>query len=621
MNRLSVFLLVAGLSAAVSAAEIVGAGVVSSEGSAAKGVVAASGDVKVVCTNPRGWGFALGEVSARDGLRELELVLTRAEASEPPEFRIEVCSPKTDMQYFWSPIFGCPGRIVMAEWTKWFAVQRTLPLVARFNGSDRNRVLSAVSEIRRDVLVDEGASEEDITVTQRFRFFRGVKDRMTRYAVRLRVDRRDVFWSQAVEEGAAWVAASGGAPAPMPAPAAAFKPLYSTWYNHHHDIDAEKVERELKIAADLGMETVILDAGWEADDAQADGPSSCGDWVVSKKRFPDMAAHVKRVHDLGLKYMVWFSVPFVGKDTEARRRFAGKFLYTFGSKETAVFDPRFPEVREYLIATYERCLREWDLDGFKLDFVDQIETRDKPDPAVAEKFAGRDCRTIPEGVEKLMTSVAARLRAIKPDILIEFRSAYVGPVMQACGNMMRVADCPAQLAANRVGTVNLRLVCPRSAVHADMIKWNAEDTPEEAARYVLSSIFGVVQYSAVLATLPPRQLEMLRHWIAFTKAHEGALLHGTLVPHHAERDYSVVEGADAKERIVLVSNAGELVELAPDRPTYLLNNTGAKGVTVRAAAPASVELFDTYGKAVGTRTLAAGLCDLDVPASGYARIK
>ena len=607
-------------SLAASAAGIVGAGVVSQEVPVSRGAVASANGVSVICPKPKDWSFALEQISAEGELREYSLRLTSPVKAEPPEFTLEVSSPKNDMQHLWTPIFGCPGRIVMAEWTKWFAVQRTLPLVVRFNGNDRNRVLVSVGEVRKDLVVEQGVSEEDISVKDRFSFFRGVKDACTAYEVRIRVDRRDVFWSAAVEDAVKWISRVAKVGPPMPAPAAAFKPLYSTWYNHHHDIDAEKVERELRIAADLGMETVILDAGWEADDAQADGLSSCGDWAVSKKRFPDMAAHVKRVHDLGLKYMVWFSVPFAGKDTEARRRFAGKFLYAFGKKETAVFDPRFPEVREYLIATYERCLREWDLDGFKLDFVDQIETRDKPDPAEAEKFAGRDCRTIPEGVEKLMTAVAARLRAIKPDVLIEFRSAYVGPVMQACGNMMRVADCPAQLAANRVGTVNLRLVCPHSAVHADMIKWNDGDTPEQAARYVLSSIFGVVQYSVVLEKLSPRHAQMLRHWIGFTKQHENALLHGAIVPHHAERDYSVVEGVSADERIVLASNAGELVEIAMDRPSYVLNNTGADEILIRLDAEGEAKVFDTYGRFVRKVRLSRGLNGLAVPASGLVEL-
>ncbi len=37
-----------------------------------------------------------------------------------------------------------------------------------------------------------------------------------------------------------------------------------------------------------------------------------------------------------------------------------------------MLDPRYPEVREFLIGIYEKALLDWDLDGFKLDFVDEF---------------------------------------------------------------------------------------------------------------------------------------------------------------------------------------------------------------------------------------------------------
>ena len=602
------------------AAEIVGVGVVQQEKARAEGVVAADGSVKVVCPEPGGWTFELKKTAEAADVVEYRLALSAPQAGEPPAFTVEVRTPKTDMPYEWTPIFGCYGRLPLPSWAHCYAVQRTLPILARFNGDNRNRQTLSASEVRKDIVLKAGFSEVDFNVVDRIRFFGGVKDACTRYETYVRIDRRDVFWSDAVRDAEKWIVARSGAPKAMPVPAFAYSPLYSTWYNHHHEIDAAKVERELRLAADLGMGTVILDAGWECDDAAADGPSSCGDWEVSKLRFPDMAAHVKKVHELGLKYMVWYAVPFVGKDMKAARRFKGKFLYSFGKKGALALDPRFPDVREYLVSTYEKALREWDIDGFKLDFIDQIETRDRPDPAIAENFAGRDCRTVPEGVERLMTAVATRLRAIKPDVLIEFRAAYYGPAIRACGNMMRVGDCPGQWAANRVGTVNLRLVCPESCVHGDMIRWPKEDTVEDAARYVLSSLFGTVQYSVVLDGLDPRQTQMLRHWIAFSKRHLNALQKGELRAYHPECDYPVVEGRSGNERVILVSTAGFVADVPADGSVWVLNATGTDSLLLRSAAGRRAKVFDVCGKAVGTVDLPAGLGSVPVPKSGYLEL-
>lgn len=36
-----------------------------------------------------------------------------------------------------------------------------------------------------------------------------------------------------------------------------------------------------------------------------------------------------------------------------------------------MLDPRYKEVRDFLSALYKKALLEWDLDGFKLDFIDE----------------------------------------------------------------------------------------------------------------------------------------------------------------------------------------------------------------------------------------------------------
>ena len=63
---------------------------------------------------------------------------------------------------------------------------------------------------------------------------------------------------------------------------------------------------------------------------------------------------VARVHRLGMKYMMWFSVPFVGKNSRfAYERFKGMLLDDHGDG-TCVLDPRYPEVRDYLAAGLNR---------------------------------------------------------------------------------------------------------------------------------------------------------------------------------------------------------------------------------------------------------------------------
>ena len=59
---------------------------------------------------------------------------------------------------------------------------------------------------------------------------------------------------------------------------------------------------------------------------------------------------------------------------------------------------------------------------------------------------------------------------------------------------------------------------------------------------------------------------------------------------------------------------------ASAKPVYIVNASHGKGVAVSLAAPAAIETFDVFGVSQGTTRLAAGLAELAVPPSGYARI-
>ena len=224
--------------------------------------------------------------------------------------------------------------------------------------------------------------------------------------------------------------------------------------------------------------------------------------------------------------MLWLSVSFVGDESKAWARCNGKFVDVHGEKSpgrVGVLDPRFPDVRDYLIRTYERVVGEWGFDGAKLDFIDQFKLVGK-DPALKDDYAGRDYRSVPDAVNRLMKDVIAHLKRIKPDVLVEFRQAYMGPAILQYGNMMRAADCPADPCANRKRICDLRLTSGKTAVHSDMLVWSRDETPEGAALPILNALFSTIQYSMVLSTLPPAHAEVIRHWIAFSREHREALL-------------------------------------------------------------------------------------------------
>ena len=528
--------------------------------------------VRVLCDRPGDWNFNTVERTNADGVRFVTVSAASPVAAPVPPFKVEIKVPNVGCEAVWNPNYGCAENLTMLPW--WgtvFNIARTQPLRAFIGRSDVNRLTVAAGELRRTVGFDLGFDEGSFSWNATLSCFNEPSEPLKDYALEVRLDAREIPFAAAVKAAADWQAAKTAAPA-VP-PEAAYGALYSTWYNFHKDVNAAKIESECERAAALGMKTVILDDGWQCDDTDG-GYASCGDWEISTKRFPDMRAHVAKIHALGMKYVVWFSMPFVGERTKAYARFKDKMLRKAPGLGCWVLDPRFPEVRAYLRDVYLRALRAWDIDGFKLDFVDSFGLEGEPDPAVAQDYAGRDCKSVPDGVEKLLKEVTEALNAEKPGLLFEFRQAYVGPEIRRYGNMMRVGDCPGSPLRNRVHIANLRLLCGGSAVHADMLRWNEACSVREAQWNVLNCLFGVIQYSIVLKDASPEMQAMLKKWIAFAEEHRETLLKGRFTPHRPDLNYPVVEAESDTERIVVVYDPAFRFGLEPtDKRTLVIDAT------------------------------------------------
>ncbi len=264
-----------------------------------------------------------------------------------------------------------------------------------------------------------------------------------------------------------------------------------------------------------------------------------------------MKGFVQRVHALGMKFLLWYSLPFVGENSKNFERFKGKYLTYWEGQGTYVLDPRYPEVREFIVDTYEIALKEWDLDGFKLDFIARFAADEK---TVLTASDGRDYASVNEAVDKLMTDVMSRLRALNPDILIEFRQPYIGPLMRKYGNMFRATDCPNMAVINRARTTDIRLLCGNTAVHSDMFMWHAEDSVETAALQILNILFSVPQLSVRLDQIPDDHSAMVKFWIGYWRENRDVLLDGEFIPVNPSAVYPKIIARTLSKTIVALFN-------------------------------------------------------------------
>jgi alpha-galactosidase len=555
------------------------------------------------------------------GIWQIMLRLENNAPAVPPRQRIAIPVPLVDVHARWHPDM-LHNRLLPPPWQPPFVSEatRNAPVVCAHSLTGHNRMTAACSETLKRVTVDAHVHEETACLLCRFNLFEYWHEPMTNYETVVRVDTRDIPYFQTLDHVRKWWE-SMPEHAPRKVPDVARQPMYSTWYSFHQELDVEDVLTQCRIGKKLGCNAIIIDDGWQTLDNKR-GYAFTGDW--QPERIPDMKGFVRRVHDEGMKLLLWYAVPLVGSKSQAYHRFKDKLLRFSEEWNAGIFDPRYPEVREYLIGLYETACREWDLDGFKLDFVDEFGLTAIAPPPVTDAM---DFESVPKAADRLLTDVMDRLQAIKPDIMVEFRQAYIGPRMRRYGNMFRAGDSPGDSVTNRMRTLDLRLLSGDTAVHSDMFMWHENDPVESAALEILSILFSVPQISVRLDRLPDDHLAMSRFWLQFWREHRDVLLDGELRPTHPESFFPVVVAKNEHKCVAAVYDNAvvQLTEAVPAQ-LWVVNGTRADRIVLECGddcGSRSVVVQDCQGNTVReeSRRLAPGLHVIPVPPAGLVHCR
>ena len=529
----------------------------------------------------------------------------------PSKFRLEFDFPIVDCYSVWSPSMGT-NRWLGPDWgcrrtasriASWMPVHQIISL------SGKNRICIAVSDATTPIDITTGVCEEDANLKCGVEFFTRPTAPLNEYSAVIRIDLRSIDYYDSIYDTVDWWEKDCGY-ASSPVPEAARLPMDSLWYSFHQRLDVPKILSQCRLSKALGMETVIIDDGWQTDDNNR-GYAFCGDWKVAEKKISSMRCLVDSLHGIGMKVMLWYSVPFVGVHSEKYSEFRDMLLDGTGDNRTFfALDPRYPEVRAYLTGVYSDAAESFGLDGLKLDFIDSFRLDGKslePDPR-------RDITSLEEAVDTLMSGIKSSLTAIRPDILIEFRQSYVGPSIRKYGNMLRVGDCPADPIQNRRGIVDLRFTSGKTAVHSDMLMWNPADPVETAAVEIASTLYSVPQISVLIDSLPADHKKMLSFYLGFWREYRDVLLDGKLTASHPEICYSLV--CSEKDGCAVFTAYSENVVPVTTERAVAVNCTGTETLILRSCSGKAYRVLNCMGDEISKGTAAGDLFEVRVPTAG-----
>ncbi len=548
-----------------------------------------------------------------------KMILKSEEAAELSPMTIQWKIPAHNIKGVWSTN-ALHAKRLKADWEGPTVVSRVsvdAPVVAVYSHTDENVISFACADVINTVILSARVREEDNFLYCQIKLFSEAMPLTKYYETQILVDSSQYHFSKGLKGISKWWASNDHL-RPLATPPAAKLPLYSTWYAYHQEMTIEVLLAECKIAKKMGCELIIIDDGWQTMDNNR-GYDYTGDWQA--ERFTEMKAFVAAVHALGMKVMLWYSVPFCGPKSKAFQKFKGKFL-TENHRWAPVFDPRYAEIRNYLIDIYTSAAKDWNLDGFKLDFIDEFRIYPETELNMGN---GRDYASVNEAVDCLLQDVAAALQQVKPDILIEFRQKYIGPAMRKYGNMFRAFDAPNDSLSNRIRIADVKMLCDTTAVHSDMFTWHYEEAVEIAALQLSNIFFSVPQISVRLAEIPDSHKAMIDFYLKYWLSKKEIFMDGHFKAHRPSANYPILSGELAgsiiygvyDERVVEVNKSYAHIDL--------INGKASTDLIIDASidlGEGQMKIYDCQGQIlIDQKTnLGIGLHKINVPISGIVSI-
>lgn len=412
----------------------------------------------------------------------------------------------------------------------------------------------------------------------------------------------------------------------LPVPEWAYDPIYCTWSAIRTYVDSPWLHRNIPIARELGFRTLILDDGWfEHDETVAawDKPARSmvyvGGWKQHPGKFPDLAGDVRRIQEQGVRVLLW-NAPFrVGLRSPFWPRFEKAGWHRTLNDLTAAsvyIDPRYPDVRSFVAEAMTRMVRDYGVDGYKVDMVDNVGMRMQPH--MDKSVDG--VKTGPLYAD-LMSGILAEIRKTHPDFVVEARMGYSNLVARVWANAYRVFDVPYNNELNRAIAGMLRGLYPDRAIYMDPVIWPTDDADENVGRIMIGSIIAVPQISVSMEETTASHRSIIKHWIGFYQQHRATIMHGQFIPRFVGNQLPEARFV-SKDAIIIGLYDNHPVELPEEnKDIYVLNGSTRNWVAVTAPnRPRKMTIVDVHGREIAVRKLEQTQSRIDVPQGGYLKL-
>lgn len=593
------------------------------------------------------------ERSARTHLVAVELE-KGGEEFALEQFKVRLRSPLRDLHRVWMPHLLLEAQLerVSLQWGFGYptAANRCMPFVAFLSRAGRNRAsLGLVEQTMETEVRGCGFDAEARHVTEMSRPFGGAVIRTRTHREIVYLNCGDGTWFDALTDFTRTHDEVKGVRFPPLHPHAA-DPLYCTWYAHGPMVTQEKVLAELDLVRDLGFRNYVIDEGWFGGGLEA--AHFRGDYTPNPEKFPDMRKVAEEVHRRGMNLLLWVSpfqiakqskkYPSLRKYLNHRDRLGELSFFRSELSPWVSGTPKEPDPEErmelcprtgitetYVPELVAGLIRDYDLDGLKIDFLDQVSLL----PCTADHEHVH--ATVGEAMARTLEAMDTAIRRVKADAIIEFRLPYANIFLRPYATLYRAQDCPWDWDQNRRQCAWIRAFTPGDGPlpEADYISWRADESDQNVAKAVASAIlYCVPSIGRDFTKLPASHLQIVKKWLAFYQEHKEEIVRGRWQPLEFDPHTSTFAIYGARETFVGLFKdvPGRIVldRQAPLERLYLINGANDSVVHTRlepCQGTYELVVYDHFLAAAGRSQVATHggtlQLSLTVPEGGMLQVR
>ena len=193
--------------------------------------------------------------------------------------------------------------------------------------------------------------------------------------------------------------------------------LINNWEATYFNFNEEKILQIARRAKELGVEMLVLDDGWFGK--RNTDNCSLGDWVVNPEKLPGgLNGLSDRLHDLGLKFGLWFEPEMISPDSDLYCAHPDWCLHVDGRarvemRNQLILDLSRKEVQDYIIESVSAAL-----ESARIEYVKWDMNRNMTEPFSGAQTPERQKETQHRymlGLYRVLEEITARF----PEILFE----------------------------------------------------------------------------------------------------------------------------------------------------------------------------------------------------------